>query len=162
VEVVRPRAYLFRTASGSNGKGDVVKLKLGIAFLLASSLLEATESRHKHLRLAAEILSYAIEDPKYADFVRTLERAVDEYHFRELVVHGFSTDRWLTYSAFPKIQKRVDPESLLTKPPAGCQRRKAHCAARSERLATPAACLPARQQPGPPLQLASARSGPYN
>ena len=112
MEVKRSRAYLFRTASGSNGKGDVVKLKFGIAFLLASSLLEATESRHKPLRLAAEILSYAIEDPKYADFVRTLEPAVDEYHFRELVVHGFSTDRWLTYSAFPKIQKRVDPESL--------------------------------------------------
>jgi hypothetical protein len=64
------------------------------------------------MRLCAEILSYALEDPRYELFVKTLEDSVDEYAIGELMVHGYLTERWLTYSDFPKVQKTVDPERL--------------------------------------------------
>ena len=89
-------------------------LKHFCPLLLISCLLQADSNPPPKppMRLCAAILSYALEDPQYEPFVKTLENSIDEYSIGELMVHGYSTERWLTYSDFPKVRKSVDAQRL--------------------------------------------------
>jgi hypothetical protein len=90
----------------------MLKYILSSLIITSTALTAANAVQQRPMRLAAEILSYALEDPKYESFVETLLNSVDEYGIGELIVHGFSTDKWLSYSDFPKVGKAVDAQRL--------------------------------------------------
>jgi hypothetical protein len=65
-----------------------------IGWLAVLAALAAGAAPAKTVRLSAAILSAALEDPRQAELVGNLENS--------------SSDRWLTYSDFPKVRKTVD------------------------------------------------------
>lgn len=80
--------------------------------LILSSRQAMNAGTGKPMGLCAEILSYTLEKPEGEEFLRTLEKKIDEYGISEVMIHGFAADNWVTYSEFPKVRATIDPQRL--------------------------------------------------
>ena len=91
-------------------------LKSGLCVLLfiftvinAKDSIVFAQADNKPLRLGAEFTSGYMNRP---ESMKIIENAIDDYGIDEIIIHGFNTNAFLTYSDYPKMQKTVNQEQL--------------------------------------------------